>query len=103
MTNEKEQLARNLKNYRKENGINQFEFAEDCGISLETIGRIERGTMKQNQEVMVCDYHGKHEPYKAKIVNIYQIDGLGKTAVYRLRCGQRQPRAYLHHKMRHIS
>ena len=45
------------------------------------IGRIERGSLKQNQEVMVCDYHQKHAPYKAKIVNIYQIDGLTRTAV----------------------
>ena len=45
------------------------------------IGRIERGVLKQNQEIMVCDYHEKHAPYKAKIANIYQIDGLGKNAV----------------------
>ena len=45
------------------------------------IGRIERGVLKQNQEIMVCDYHEKHAPYKAKIANIYQIDGLGRTAV----------------------
>lgn len=43
------------------------------------IGRIERGSIRQNQEVMVCDYHQKHDPYKSKIVNIYQIDGLGRT------------------------
>ena len=45
------------------------------------IGRIERGELDKNSEIMVCDYHGKHEPYKSKIVNIYQIDGLGKTLV----------------------
>ena len=45
------------------------------------IGRIEQGSIRQNQEVMVCDYHQKHEPYKSKIVNIYQIDGLGRTPV----------------------
>ena len=45
------------------------------------IGRIERGSIRHNQEVMICDYHQKHEPYKAKIANIYQIDGLGRTAV----------------------
>ena len=51
------------------------------------IGRIERGVLRQNQEVTVCDYHSKHEPYKSKIVNIYQIDGLGKTAVTEARVG----------------
>ncbi|MBE7024369.1 MAG: translational GTPase TypA [Clostridia bacterium] len=45
------------------------------------IGRIERGSIRQNQEIMVCEYHGKHEPYKAKIANLYQIDGLGRTSV----------------------
>ena len=43
------------------------------------IGRIEQGTIHQNQDVMVCDYHEKHAPYKSKIVNLYQIDGLGRT------------------------
>ena len=32
------------------------------------VGRIERGSMRVNQEVMVCDYLGRHEPYKAKVV-----------------------------------
>ncbi len=45
------------------------------------IGRVEQGEICQNQEVMVCDYHQKHAPYKAKITNIYQIDGLGRTPV----------------------
>lgn len=45
------------------------------------IGRIERGELIQNRDVMVCDYHEKHEPYKARIANIYQIDGLGRTQV----------------------
>lgn len=51
------------------------------------VGRIERGQIKQNQEVMICDYHGKIKPYKSKIVNIYQIDGLGKTAVENAQVG----------------
>ena len=45
------------------------------------IGRIERGTIKQNQEVMICDYHNKRKPFRSKIVNLYQIDGLDKVAV----------------------
>ncbi len=51
------------------------------------IGRVERGSIQQNQEVMICDYHGKHQPYKSKIVNIYQIDGLGRTAVESAKVG----------------
>ncbi len=51
------------------------------------IGRIERGTIRQNAEITVCDYHEKHAPYKAKIANLYQIDGLGKTAVESAKMG----------------
>ncbi len=51
------------------------------------IGRIEQGGIKQNQEVMVCDYHEKHPNYKSKIVNIYQIDGLGRTPVETAKVG----------------
>ncbi len=51
------------------------------------IGRIEQGEIRQNQEVMVCDYHEKHQNYKSKIANIYQIDGLGRTAVESAKVG----------------
>lgn len=51
------------------------------------IGRIEQGEIKQNQEVMICDYHEKHPNYKSKIVNIYQIDGLGRTPVETAKVG----------------
>ena len=51
------------------------------------IGRVERGEIRQNQEVTICDYHEKHAPYKSKIVNIYQIDGLGRTAVETAKVG----------------
>ena len=51
------------------------------------IGRIERGEIHQNQEVTICDYHEKHAPYKSKIVNIYQIDGLGRTPVETAKVG----------------
>ena len=45
------------------------------------IGRVERGSIKQNQEVMVCDYHGQTKPFRSKIVSLYQFDGLGKVPV----------------------
>ena len=51
------------------------------------VGRVERGVMKQNQEVMISDYHEKHSLYKSKVVNIYQIDGLGKTPVKEAKVG----------------
>ena len=46
------------------------------------IGRIERGTLKQNQEIAVCNYHNPDAPArKAKAVSMYEFDGLGKKAV----------------------
>ena len=43
------------------------------------IGRIEVGMLRQNQEVMICDYHGEKTPYRSKVVNIYQIEGLNRV------------------------
>lgn len=45
------------------------------------IGRIERGTLKQNQEITVCNYHEGSDVKKAKAVNIYEFDGLNKTSI----------------------
>lgn len=44
------------------------------------VGRIERGTMKQNGEIMVCDSNSP-KVYKSKVTNIYQFTGLQRTAV----------------------
>ncbi len=45
------------------------------------VGRVERGVIKQNQEVMVCDYHNRTAPFKAKIVSLNQFEGLNKVPV----------------------
>ena len=46
------------------------------------IGRIERGAIKQNQEIAVCNYHDPDAaPKKAKATALYQFDGLGKVPV----------------------
>ena len=46
------------------------------------IGRIERGTIKQNQEIEVCNYHTPDEPSsKAKAVSLYQFEGLNRVPV----------------------
>ncbi|MBO5379591.1 MAG: translational GTPase TypA [Clostridia bacterium] len=42
------------------------------------IGRIERGTLKVNGEVSVCNYHSDAAPRRAKIVSIYQFEGLSR-------------------------
>ncbi len=51
------------------------------------IGKIERGTMVKNQEVRICEYHDSHPPYSAKIVNLYQIQGLERVPVDSARAG----------------
>ncbi len=45
------------------------------------VGRIERGTMKVNQQVTVCDYHDKELNRPGKITAIYQFTGVGRTQV----------------------
>ena len=46
------------------------------------IGRIERGTVKQNQEIAVCNYHDPDAaPQKAKATALYQFQGLNKVPV----------------------
>ena len=42
MTAGRDIIARKLKSYRNKNKLSQFEFAEECGISRETLSLIER-------------------------------------------------------------
>jgi GTP-binding protein len=46
------------------------------------IGRIERGTVRQNQEIAVCNFHNPDAPArKAKAVSMYQFEGLQRAPV----------------------
>ena len=45
------------------------------------IGRIERGSIKQGQEVLITNFHSTEAPKKTKIVSLYQIDGLNRVPV----------------------
>ena len=46
------------------------------------IGRIERGTLRQNQEIAVCNFHAPDAAAKkAKAVSMYEFDGLAKKPV----------------------
>ena len=46
------------------------------------IGRIERGVIKQNQEIAVCNYHDSDAPAKkAKAVSMYEYEGLARVPV----------------------
>ncbi len=46
------------------------------------VGRIERGVIKQNQEIVVCNYHDPDgSAKKAKAATLYEFDGLAKVPV----------------------
>ena len=46
------------------------------------IGLIQRGTIRQNQEIEVCNFHTQDEaPKKAKAVSLYEFDGLDRVPV----------------------
>ena len=51
------------------------------------IGRIERGTVRQNQEIVVCNALKPDMAARAKAVNLYVFDGLSKTAVTESQAG----------------
>ena len=52
------------------------------------IGRIERGTIRQNQEVSICDYHDPSHSAKGKVVALYEFDGLGKKPITEASAGE---------------
>ena len=52
------------------------------------IGRIERGRIKQNDEIEVCNYHRPDDaPTKAKAVSLYEFDGLNRVPVTEVGAG----------------
>ena len=52
------------------------------------VGRIERGTIKVNQEVTICDYHNPEMKTKGKVVALYAYDGLGKAPIQTASAGE---------------
>ena len=52
------------------------------------VGRIERGTIKVNQEVTICDYHNPELKAKGKVVALYAYDGLGKAPIQTASAGE---------------
>ncbi|MBQ1405514.1 MAG: translational GTPase TypA [Oscillospiraceae bacterium] len=52
------------------------------------IGRIERGTIRQNQEVAICDYHDPSVQEKGKIVALYAFDGLNRVPIQEASAGE---------------
>ena len=46
------------------------------------VGRVERGILKQNQEIAVCNFHAPDAPVKkAKAVAMFEFDGLARKPV----------------------
>ena len=52
------------------------------------VGRVERGTIKVNQEVMISDYHDPSLKQKGKVVALYAFDGLGKAPIQEASAGE---------------
>ena len=52
------------------------------------VGRVERGTIKVNQEVVICDYHDAAIQKKGKVVALYAFDGLGKSPITEASAGE---------------
>ncbi|MCL2588922.1 MAG: translational GTPase TypA [Oscillospiraceae bacterium] len=45
------------------------------------IGKIAQGTLRQGQEITVCDYHNERDPRKAKAVTVYEYAGMARKEV----------------------
>ena len=52
------------------------------------VGRVERGTIRVNQEVTICDYHDTSIQKKGKVVALYAFDGLGKAPITEASAGE---------------
>ena len=52
------------------------------------VGRVERGSIRVNQEVMICDYHNPELRQKGKVVALYEYDGLGKNPIQEASAGE---------------
>ena len=52
------------------------------------VGRVERGTIKVNQEVTICDFHDPEIKQKGKVVALYEFDGLGKNPILEAHAGE---------------
>ena len=52
------------------------------------VGRVERGTIRVNQEVTICDFHNSEMKQKGKVVALYTYDGLAKAPVESASAGE---------------
>ncbi len=52
------------------------------------IGRVERGTIRTNQEVVICDYHDPAIKERGKVAAMYEFTGLGKSPITEASAGE---------------
>ncbi len=52
------------------------------------VGRVERGTIRVNQPVVICDYHDSDVLQKGKVVALYAYQGLDKVPVTEASAGE---------------
>ncbi len=52
------------------------------------VGKIERGTAKVGQNIVVCNYHDEAKKVKAKIVSLFVYEGLKRTQVESASAGE---------------
>ena len=52
------------------------------------VGRVERGTIRVNQDVVICDFHDPEVKTRGKVVALYTYDGLAKVPVQEASAGE---------------
>ena len=66
--------------------VSSIDYSEFVGRIA--IGRIERGVIRQNEEIAVCNYHEPDAPAKkAKAVSMYEFEGLQRVPVTEAEAG----------------
>lgn len=51
------------------------------------IGRIERGTIRQNEELAVCNYHDRETNRKGRVQALFAIEGLNRVPIEKAQAG----------------
>ena len=51
------------------------------------LGRVERGVIKKNEDVIVTNHTGNHDDYRAKIASMFTIEGLKRVPVEEVKAG----------------
>ncbi len=51
------------------------------------LGRVERGIIKRNEDVVVTNFNGAHDDYSAKIASMFTIEGLKRVPAEEVKAG----------------